>query len=196
MTSRFLYASLAVSLLSATPAAAALSPAEQAMVRTVDAEQVRTIAMLQRWVDQNSGTMNKAGVAAVRDMVAPEFEQLGFKTQWIDMSAVGRAGHLVARHVGSRRGKRLLLIGHLDTVFEADSPFQRWVRDGDRAHGPGAGDDKGGDAVIVAALRAMQAAGMLNRANITVFMTGDEEDAGSPRSISRRDLIAAGKKAD
>jgi glutamate carboxypeptidase len=166
------------------------------MVETVDAEQARTTAMLQRWVDQNSGTMNKAGVAAVRDMVAPEFEQLGFKTQWIDMSAVGRAGHLVARHTGKRRGKRLLLIGHLDTVFEADSPFQRWVYEGDRAHGPGSGDDKGGDAVIVAALRAMKAGGTLKNANITVFLTGDEEDAGRPLAISRRDLIAEGKRAD
>jgi glutamate carboxypeptidase len=196
MTSRFLYAFLAVPLLSASPAAAVLSPAEQIMVQAVDTEQARTTAMLQRWVDQNSGTMNKAGVAAVRDMVAPELEQLGFKIQWIDMSAVGRAGHLVARHTGKRRGKRLLLIGHLDTVFEADSPFQRWVREGDKAHGPGSGDDKGGDAVIVAALRAMNAAGTLRNANITVFLTGDEEDAGRPLAISRRDLIAEGKRAD
>src|SRR4051794_22579616 len=196
MASRFLYAFLAAPFLCASPAAAALTPAEQVMVHTVDAQQARTIAMLQRWVDQNSGTMNKAGVAAVRDMVAPEFEQLGFKTQWIDMSAVGRAGHLVARHAGSRRGKRLLLIGHLDTVFEADSPFQRWARDGDQAHGPGAGDDKGGDAVIVAALRAMNAAGTLKNANITVFLTGDEEDAGRPLAIARRHLIGEGKRAD
>jgi glutamate carboxypeptidase len=196
MSSRVLFAFLVFPFVWAGPAVAALSPAEQTMVRTVDAEQARTTAMLQRWVDQNSGTMNKAGVAAVRDMVSPEFEQLGFKTQWIDMSAVGRAGHLVARHVGSRRGKRLLLIGHLDTVFEADSPFQRWTRDGDEAHGPGSGDDKGGDAVIVAALRAMRAAGTLKNANITVFLTGDEEDAGRPLAISRRDLIAEGKRAD
>ena len=179
-----------------SPAAAALSPAEQTMLRTVDAEQQRTTDMLQRWVDQNSGTMNLAGVEAVRRMVEPEFQALGFKTEWIDMKAAGRAGHLVARHTGSRSGKRLLLIAHLDTVFEPDSPFQRWVREGDQAHGPGSGDDKGGIAVIVAALRAMQAAGTLKNSNITVFMTGDEEDAGSPLSISRRDLIAEGKKAD
>lgn len=166
------------------------------MIRTVDAEQQRTIDMLQRWVDQNSGSHNLAGVRAVRDMVQPEFRQLGFKTEWIDMKDAGRAGHLVARHVGSRTGKRLLLIAHLDTVFEPDSPFQRWTREGDTAHGPGSGDDKGGIAVIVAALRAMQAAGTLKNANITVFMTGDEEDAGDPLSISRRDLIAEGKKAD
>jgi glutamate carboxypeptidase len=185
-----------LSLLLSAPAGAALSPAEQVMVSTVDAEQARTTAMLQRWVDQNSGTMNLVGVEAVRRMVEPEFQQLGFKTEWLDMKAAGRAGHLVAHHAGSRSGKRLLLIAHLDTVFEPDSPFQRWAPEGNLAHGPGAGDDKGGIAVIVAALRAMQAAGTLRSANITVFMTGDEEDAGNPLTISRRDLIAEGKKAD
>lgn len=179
-----------------TPASAALSHSERIMVTTIDSEQQRTLSMLERWVDQNSGTMNKAGVEAVRDMVEPEFRQLGFKTDWIDMSAVGRAGHLVARHLGNRKGRRLLLIGHLDTVFERDSPFQRWTLDGDRARGPGSGDDKGGDAVIIAALRAMQAAGTLKNANITVFLTGDEEDAGRPLAISRRDLIAEGRHAD
>src|SRR4051794_5238095 len=186
----------ALALLLGTPAAAALSPAENVMVRTVDAEQQRTISMLEKWVNQNSGTLNIAGVEAVRRMVEPEFQQLGFKTEWIDMKDAARAGHLVARHFGTKRGKRLLLIAHIDTVFEPDSPFQQWKREGDRAHGPGTGDDKGGVAVIVAALRAMQAAGTLKNANITVFMTGDEEDAGSPLSISRRDLIAEGKKAD
>src|SRR5438046_10738231 len=144
MTARFTPLLAALAFLTPAPAAAALSPAEQAMIRTVDAEQARTTAMLQRWVDQNSGTMNLAGVEAVRHMVEPEFQQLGFKTQWIDMHGAGRAGHLVARHAGSRRGKRLLLIAHLDTVFELDSPFPRWLRQGDQAHGPGAGDDKGG----------------------------------------------------
>jgi glutamate carboxypeptidase len=156
MMFRVSHALAAAAILFSAPASAALSKPEQVMVATVDAEQQRTIDMLQRWVDQNSGTMNKTGVEAVRDMVEPELKQLGFTTQWFDMSAVGRAGHLVARHKGSRSGKRLLLIGHLDTVFEPDSPFQRWTRDGDVAHGPGSGDDKGGDAVIVAALRAMK----------------------------------------
>jgi glutamate carboxypeptidase len=196
MTSQMLCALGAAALLVSTPASAALSRPEQVMIQTVDAEQQRTLGLLQRWVDQNSGTMNKAGVEAVRDMVEPEFRQLGFKTEWIDMSAVGRAGHLVARHTGSRRGKRLLLIAHLDTVFEPDSPFQRWTPEGDLAHGPGAGDDKGGIAVIVAALHAMQAAGTLKHSNITVFLTGDEEDAGRPLALSRSDLVAEGKRAD
>src|SRR5438552_259732 len=196
MTPRFLFAFAAAALLFAGPATGELEPPEQTMVQTVDDEQARTVAMLQRWVDQNSGSMNLAGLEAVRRMVEPEFQQLGFKTEWIDMRAAGRAGHLVARHAGNKRGKRLLLIAHLDTVFEPDSPFQRWRPEGNLAHGPGAGDDKGGIAVIVAALRAMQAAGTLKNANITVFLTGDEEDAGNPLTISRRDLIAEGKTAD
>jgi glutamate carboxypeptidase len=195
MHTRFL---IAAAFLAAAPAAAnaALSPSEQAMVKTIDAEQPRTLAMLESWVNQNSGTLNLPGVSAVGRMLRAELEPLGFKVDWIDMSAVGRAGHIVARHPGRRGAKRLLLIGHLDTVFEPDSPFQRWTREGDLARGPGAGDDKGGDAVIVAALRAMKAAGTLRNADITVFLTGDEEDAGRPLSISRRDLIAEGKRAD
>jgi glutamate carboxypeptidase len=195
MISRFLCA-FALIVLSATPAAAELNRPEQVMVRTVDAEQERTLAMLERWVNQNSGTMNLAGVEAVGHMLRAELEPLGFKLAWIDMKAAGRAGHIVARHSGNRTGKRLLLIAHLDTVFEPDSPFQRWKRDGDAAEGPGAGDDKGGMAVIVAALRAMKAAGTLKKANVTVFLTGDEEDGGSPIALARRDLIEEGKRAD
>ncbi|HEU5286052.1 MAG TPA: M20/M25/M40 family metallo-hydrolase [Sphingomicrobium sp.] len=191
----FAAAAAAFALSFAAPAPAQLSRPEQAMIRTVDAEQERTVAMLGRWVDQNSGTMNFEGVKAVGDMLRAELEPLGFKVEWIDMKAANRAGHLVARHKGNGRGKRLLLIGHLDTVFEKDSPFQRWVRRGDVGEGPGAEDDKGGMAVIVAALRAMKAAGTLKNADITVFLTGDEEDSG-PVEISRRDLVAAGKWAD
>src|SRR3954464_11203710 len=143
MTSRFLFAFAAAAAAFASPAPAALSGPEQVMIRTVDAEQARTVGLLEKWVNQNSGTMNLAGVDAVRRMVEPEFQALGFKTEWIDMKAAQRAGHLVARHVGAKRGKRLLLIAHLDTVFEPDSPFQRWQPEGERAHGPGAGDDKG-----------------------------------------------------
>ena len=166
------------------------------MVKTVEAEHDRTVAMLAKWVDQNSGSLNAPGVRAVSEMVRSELEPIGFAVEWIDMSAAGRAGHLVARHKGNGRGKRLLLIGHLDTVFEPDSPFQRWERKGDWGHGPGAADDKGGVAVMVAALRAMHSAGTLRDADITVFLTGDEEDPGNPIELARRDLIAAGKAAD
>jgi len=178
----------------AAPALAQLSPAEQRIQQSVDAEQDRTVAMLERWVNQNSGTMNFAGVEAVGRMLRAELEPIGFKVEWIDMKAAGRSGHIVARHKG--RGKRMLLIGHLDTVFEPDSPFQRWERRGNLGIGPGSGDDKGGMAVMVAALRAMQAAGTLKGADITIVLTGDEEDGGDPIAATRGPLIEAGKWAD
>jgi glutamate carboxypeptidase len=158
------------------------------------------VALLERLVNQNSGTMNFSGVKAVSEIVRAELEPLGFKVDWIDMSAAGRAGHLVATKSGKKGSKKLLLIAHLDTVFEADSPFQKFVRskndNADKATGPGAGDDKGGIIVIISALRAMQAAGTLKNAAIEIHMTGDEEDAGDPISIARAGLIAAGKRAD
>jgi glutamate carboxypeptidase len=193
---RHLGALLLATLLLGTPAAAQLSRPEQAIKATIDAEQERTLAFLERMVNQNSGSQNPDGVEKVAMMVRSELEPHGFKVRWIPLRETGRAGHLVATHDGRRGTKRLLLIGHLDTVFEPDSPFQRWTREGDKGHGPGAADNKGGVAVIVAALRAMKAAGTLRGANITVFLTGDEEDPGSPQAISRRDLIAAGKLAD
>ena len=129
-------------------------------------------------------------------MMRAELEPLGFEVRWVDMRETGRAGHIVATHRGNGRGKRMLLIGHLDTVFEPDSPFQRFAREGNRATGPGVGDDKGGLVVIVAALRAMQAAGTLRDADITIVLTGDEERPGSPIAVARRDLIEAGRRAD
>jgi glutamate carboxypeptidase len=175
---------------------AKLSAPETKMVALVDAEYERSITLLEKLVNQNSGTMNFPGVKTVGDMMRAELEPLGFKVQWIDMAKAGRSGHLVATKAGKKGAKRLLLIAHLDTVFEADSPFQTFVRNGDKAVGPGAGDDKGGMVVIVSALRAMQAAGTLKDASIEIHMTGDEEDAGDPIDVTRAPLIAAGKTAD
>jgi glutamate carboxypeptidase len=184
-------------LLLAAPAQAKLTPAEQRIVRTVDSEQPRTLALLERLVNQNSGSLNLAGVEAVGRMMRAELEPLGFEVRWVPMAEAGRAGHIVAVHKGSGRGKRMLLIGHLDTVFEPDSPFQRFrLKDPNTAEGPGVGDDKGGMAVMVAALRAMRSAGTLEDADIEIVLTGDEEDSGSPIGLARRDLIAAGGRAD
>lgn len=184
----------ALSLALAGPALAQAAGPERTMIATVEAEHGRHVDLLERLVNQNSGTLNADGVRAVGEMVRQELEPLGFEVRWIDMGDTGRAGHLVATHAGP--GRNVLLIGHLDTVFETDSPFQRFAREGDRATGPGIGDDKGGVVVIVAALRAMQAAGTLDDANVTVVLTGDEERPGSPLEIARRDLIEAGRAAD
>lgn len=180
----------------ATPAIARLSPAEQAMAKSVDADQPWAVALLEKLVNQNSGTRNIPGVVRVAEMVRPELETLGFTVTWKPMDAAKRAGHLIATRKGKPGTTKMLLIGHLDTVFEPDQPFQRFERRGDKASGPGAADNKGGVVVILTALRAMQAAGTLKDANIEVFLTGDEESAGDPIEIARADLIASGKRAD
>ena len=189
---------LAACLLLATPslAAAQLSAPERRMSEVAASEAERNVQLLERLVNQNSGTLNLEGVTAVGAMMRAELEPLGFEVRWVDMRETGRAGHIVATHRGNGRGKRLLLIAHLDTVFEPSSPFQRFVRDGNRATGPGVGDDKGGLVVIVAALRAMQAAGTLRDADIQIVLTGDEERPGAPIAVARRDLIEAGRWAD
>lgn len=190
---------IALQLALAPVAAAKLSPAEARMAKTVEAELDRSLALLEKLVNQNSGSLNLEGVEKVGAMMRAELEPLGFKVEWKPMRDTGRAGHLIATHTGKPGAKRLLLIAHLDTVFEPDSPFQTFVRKGERGEwgeGPGAGDDKGGMVVIVAALRAMQAAGTLKNANIEIHMTGDEEDSGSPIQKARADLIAAGKRSD
>ena len=185
-----------LALFLAVPAFAQPSAAERRMAAFVEADRAHGEALLERLVNQNSGSLNLAGVRAVGDMLRPEFEALGFDVRWIDGAPWGRAGHFVATHRGSGRGQRVLMIGHLDTVFEPASPFQRFVREGNRAIGPGVGDDKGGIVVILGALRAMRDAGTLARADITVFLTGDEERIGRPVSAARADLIAAGQWAD
>ena len=177
-------------------AAPALTAPERRMAAVVEANEARDLALLEKLVNQNSGSRNIAGVKAVAEILRPEFEALGFTVKWLPMEQTGRAGHFVAVHPGKAGAKRLLLIGHLDTVFEADSPFQTFSRNGAFASGPGVADDKGGVVAMLAALRAMAAAGTLKGANIVAYLTGDEEDAGDPQSAARADLIAEGKKAD
>ena len=196
MKSMPLAALIALQLALAPAAHAKLSQTESGMAKTVEAEGDRSLALLEKLVNQNSGSLNLEGVEKVGAMMRAELEPLGFKVEWKPMRDTGRAGHLIATHVGKPDTKRLLLIAHLDTVFEPDSPFQRFERMGDKAKGPGVGDDKGGMVVVVAALRAMHKAGTLKDANIEFHMTGDEEDTGDPLDAARADLIAAGKRVD
>lgn len=172
-----------------------LSENEQTMVSWIDAHQNEAISLLEKTVNIGSGTMNHAGVRAVGDVMAAELDALGLDTRWIEMPAeMNRAGHLFANKKGT--GKRFLLIGHLDTVFEADDEFQAFTRKGNIATGPGIADMKDGNAVIVYALKALQHIGALDGIPIVVAYTGDEEKSGRPLSISRKDLIEAGKWAD
>ncbi len=177
--------------LSQTPA---LTAPERRIAAAVDARNAQALALLERVVNINSGTMNFAGVRQVGDAFRAELDALGFSTKWVDGGSFKRAGHLVAERNG--RGQRLLLIGHLDTVFEPRSPFQKFERLSDStARGPGIIDMKGGDVIIVEALRALKTAGLLDGLSITVVMHGDEEDAGAPLDAARATLTEAAKRS-
>jgi glutamate carboxypeptidase len=172
-----------------------LSKQETSIVHSVDEEAPAAVALLERIVNMNSGTFNPAGVLEVGKVLEREFQALGFTTRWVPMDAVKRAPSLVAERQGSRE-ERVLLIGHMDTVFEPSSPFQKFVRTGDIATGPGTSDMKGGIVVILSALKALRSAGALDGARITIFITGDEESPGQPTEISRKEFIEAGKNSD
>jgi glutamate carboxypeptidase len=168
---------------------------EKALVSSVKSSEKASVALLEQIVNVNSGTMNFAGVRKVGDLLRPHFEALGFKVTWVDGTPFGRAGHLIATRTG--RGPHVLLIGHLDTVFEPDHPLQRWERvDANIARGPGAADMKGGIIVGLAALDALRQAKLLDTLQLTVVLHGDEEESGRPLDLARRDLIDAAKAAD
>jgi glutamate carboxypeptidase len=183
-----------LSCLLAALALQAPPPAERSIVNAVDANNAVSLALLEKVVNINSGTHNLPGVRAVGDVFRQEFNTLGFTTTWVDGTAFHRAGHLIANHPGP--GPRIILVGHLDTVFEQDSPFQAFKRVDDKtATGPGVIDMKGGDVIIVAALKALKASGQLDRLNVVVVMTGDEEEAGDPHSAARAALVQAAEGA-
>ena len=196
MTPRSALAAACLAAMTASALAAELSPVELRIIAAVKERSPGALALLERSVEINSGTMNLAGVRAVGALFRPEFDRLGFKTSWIEMpAAMRRAGHLLAVREG-RQGKRLLLIGHLDTVFDADSPVRKWERKGDRVSGQGVNDMKGGNVVIIEALRALHQVGALDGTSISVMLSGDEENAGDPKEISRGNMVAIAKRSD
>ena len=171
-----------------------LSSEERELASFIDAHNDEAIALLEQAVNINSGTMNFGGVRAAGKLFGAELERLGFSTRWIDGGAFQRAGHLVAERRGP--GPKVLLIGHLDTVFEPSSPFQKFERVSPRAaRGPGAIDMKGGDVIIVHALKALKAIGALDAMHVVVVMTGDEESAGDPQKLAREALVHAAQGA-
>jgi glutamate carboxypeptidase len=189
---RLVPAYLGLALAGLAPAHAELDRTERAIARHVASGQPAAEALLQRVVDIESPTENIAGVRAVGDAFAKELEAIGFKARWAELPAeMKRAGHLVAEIDGDE-GKRLLLLGHLDTVLAGE----RFRREGTRAFGTGTTDMKGGAVVIVQALKALHAAGALKGRRIRVMLTGDEEDAGLPIAASRGPMIELARASD
>ena len=192
-----------------TKAITTLSKEEQKVMDYIDANMPRAIALLKESVDINSGTLNIEGVKKVGAIFAREFEKANFKTKWVPMpDSLRRAGHLVASigfnadqnaaaKTKTKKGKKLFLIGHLDTVFEPDMPANPFTMINDStATGQGVTDMKGGDVIMIIALQALQAQGLLKDANIIAYLTGDEEHAGYPREVSRGDFIETAKQTE
>lgn len=178
--------------LCAGSAQAGLDRTERAIARQAAAGQSDAEALLARVVDIESPTENLAGVRSVGDVFAAELREIGFSTRWVELPvAMKRAGHLVAETSGTK-GKRLLLLGHLDTVLSGE----RFRRDGTRAYGTGTADMKGGAVVMLQALEALHAAGALEDRRITVMLTGDEEDAGMPIADTRGPMIELANQSD
>lgn len=178
------------------PASAEFSVEEQAMIDWIDEHSEDAIDLLEELVNIGSGTMNSGGIRKVGEVLRAELDGLGLVTEWIEQPAELRRGdHLIGRLDGTR-GRKLLLIGHLDTVFESTDEFQAFSRDGSIGSGPGISDMKSGDVVIIYGLKALREINALDDAQIVVFYTGDEEKPGKPLSVSRKDLIEAGQWAD
>jgi glutamate carboxypeptidase len=180
------------------PPLAPLTDAETRARDAVRAHYDAAVALLERAVNIPSGTHNLAGVRRVGDLFGAELRALGFAVRWAELPApMRRAGHLVATHTpaaGAARGPRLLLIGHLDTVFEGEG--QRFVRADTVAQGAGTSDMKGGDVAMLLALRALRDAGLLDSMRVTVVMTGDEELPERPLAVARAALIDAARQSD
>lgn len=173
-----------------------ISKIERKIVKSVEQNTEESLDLLRKAVKINSGTMNFEGVKKVGELFKAELDRLGFKTELTSGEAFGRAGHLIAKKEG-KKGPKLLLIGHLDTVFELDSPFQDYKMLNDSImNGPGVSDMKGGDVIIILAMKALKDAGVLDDMYIEIIMTGDEEKSGDPLDLSKKELIDAAKKAD
>ena len=174
-----------------------LSSPEKAATDYVNTHMKDALALLAESVNINSGTLNKDGVKAVGAVYIRELKKLGFTIEWVaEPDALNRAGHLVATHIG-KKGKRIILLGHMDTVFEPDMPAGPYtVLNDSTATGQGVVDMKGGDVAIITALQALNYAGVLKDMNIVVYFTGDEERSGHPHELARADLIARAKNAN
>lgn len=190
---KYLY--LLLLLIAYSVSAQSLSKPETMVIATVKTQMPQTEAFLEKVVNINSGTLNKEGVRTVGKLMADEFDKLGFKTEWVTLpDSLNRAGHLVATRQG-KKGKKLFLIGHLDTVFEKSLPMEPFTHVNDStASGQGVNDMKGGDVLVIAALKALHAQKLLDDTSITIYFTGDEESSGGPES--RRDFIERARKCD
>ena len=180
-----------------------LESTEQECVERAAAEPM--LAQVQPWAAVNSGSRNLAGLATMAGLLADAFTALPGELSLAEpaaVDAVDSAGKTVAIQHGRNihlkvrpeAPVQLLLTGHMDTVFGADHPFQAtsWLEDGVLG-GPGVADMKGGIAVMLAALKAVESSGIA-RLGYEIILNSDEE-VGSPGSAALIAEAARGKRA-
>lgn len=143
------------------------------------------LALLERLVNVQSGTSNKAGVDEVVSMMEEELAGLGFQLERHRRREVG--DHLLARR-GTEREGAVLLVAHTDTVYPPEEPFQPFSLQGERCFGQGVIDMKGGLSCMVAAFRALESAGAWGEEPVAVLLNSDEE-VGSTDSGPLRDEL-------
>ena len=181
-----------------------LASTEQDCVERFAAEPL--LDQVEAWAAVNSGSHNLTGLATMAGLLADEFSALPGEVSLVEpapVDAVDGSGRLVPVEHGRNLHLKvrpeaplqLLLTGHMDTVFDADHPFQatRWLEDGVLG-GPGVADMKGGIAVMLAALKAVEAGGGVPHLGYEVVINSDEE-VGSPGSASLIAAAAGGKRA-
>jgi len=161
----------------------------------LDGRRAEMTTMLETWCSINTHSYNLSGLAEMRDLLAKEFASLE-----ADVEFVATAPQQLVNHLGEIHEKplgaclrvtkrpqaqvRVLLAGHMDTVFPADHPFQRVRRlDGERLNAPGAADMKGGLLAMLYALKAVEASPFADRIGYEVLINADEE-IGSPGSAA------------
>ena len=173
----------------------AISEREQEINSWLTSQEDNMLNLLERITNINSGTLNKAGVDEMSAIFNDELSLLGFSISTLpgDLIAmpscpgsdynIDVSDHLLATKSGE--GPKFLLIGHLDTVFPLDSPFQTFHRNGDVMYGPGVADMHGGLVVMLYALKALNEFGELDDKHITILLNSDEEIG----SLSSRNYI-------
>lgn len=184
-------------LLVSSTAVAQLNKDEQRIIKYINEHLKESEDLLIESVNINSGTLNIEGVKKVGAVYRKVLDGIGFETEWVVLpDSLKRAGHLVATVKGAQ-GKKLFLIGHLDTVFELDMAFAPYTKLNDStATGQGVNDMKGGNVVMIGALKALGELGLLKNTQIVAYFTGDEESSGSPHYVARKDFIERAKSTD
>ncbi len=158
---------------------------EEALISWLENKQPEMLSLLEQITNINSGSLNISGLNAVHAVFSQELQALGFHISvlpggFVEMPhcagndpGLNLADHLLASRQGA--GARLLLMGHMDTVFPQESNFQSFSRAGNILRGPGVFDMKGGLVVMLYALKSLHETGLLENRSVSVLLNSDEE---------------------